>query len=236
MGAVVTRGNEDIFKGATEAFGVDRWDKYPIAVGGEEKLTLSIPSDGKTVLLGRGLSPCEIVGIGPNDSERASPELLKLDRIFRKAVGDYARAGAIAAGKDRGVIIRINNESTWATSVTDYVIDILLWFSGKIPAERIGSRHITNEGSTHRRAWLHSVNTLEQKRMEATREQIRARCEVLVSKINDLRRQDEMDMKLVNELDQLERVYAVYFPGCALQVGQVAVSVLVRQINSTVGI
>jgi len=234
MSVAVAQGNKDIFKGVEEAFGVGDWDKYPIFVGAEEKKTLSIPSDGRVVLLGSGRSPCEIVGIGPNDIERASPELLKLDRVYRKAVVDYARAGALAAGKDSGVIEQWNRDLTWQKTIKEYISDITLWLMGKIATKEIGSWHIINEGSSHRRAWLHSVNTLEMKRMEEAKEQIHARCEILIPKIEEMHRGEEIDMKPVEELEQLAEVYAVFFPSQHLQIRQVSVPELVRQINSEI--
>ena len=59
--------------------------------------------------------------------------------------------------------------------------------------------------------------------------------EVLVPSIETIYQENEIDIKLVEELEQLAKVYAVFFPDSPLQIGQTKVSEFLAQLRSEIG-
>jgi hypothetical protein len=233
--------NANIFKEVESAFSGTNWNDYPIVFCAEEQRTLSISSDGRAVLLGGGRSPCEIVGIKPEDLARASPELLKIDRAYLKAIGDYKIRGILAAERDLSIINqRLRESAERGSTKIEYIKDIFLWFVRSISREQIGQKsrvenvkkNIRNEASSNRRAWIHAVNTLEGERMKLAKTQICACCEILVPKIQKMLDESEIDMKLVEEFEQLVTLYTAFFPDLQLQVAERDVLGFLEQVRS----
>lgn len=104
----------------------------------------------------------------------------------------------------------------------------LLWNPSKRVTETIQRER---EGSHQRINWLRIVKYEEEKRVVASKQLIEARVQILLT---TLQRSQELDRDLLNEMNELDRLYTHFSRDVTLRIGQVLIGDFIREKNALI--